>query len=312
MNASQHTGKYELTASIDNSFVMDESTRAAFLDALSGVATATWADDRLIVSASSGDLILKAHKLLSSFIHESATPLPIQLTWGPPDRSPEIVGIEFDLSFRGHGISKSWFFREYMRQSPIVRIGFVFVKRWSKATLLNHNKKGHFNSFAITILWLHFLLVRKLAIFVDPAPFIDRPTSSFSPAAKYLPLWEPHGDGKYNEGCLETCKQVADTVYDFFRYYASEFDWEKGVATICRSDPTTLLKSNIEWTFNNEVRLGSPIYYRICIRDPLEQTINVARHVDGKKTGAPSIRPFFERAVQALEGDFGKLMQPLE
>lgn len=307
IDASCHEGSYELQIHFRSEIPQE---KMSLFD--SSLATTTWNSEKnqLSLTFESGMAALRAFLAASHLITQNESHLPQSTTlWPSPLRAPELVGVEFDFSFRGHGIAKSWFLRQYMQQSPIVRIGLLFVKQWSKSTLLNHNKKGHFNSFAISILWLHFLLVRRRVTFVDPKEFIARPTASYSPIATYLPLLDV---SPKRDSTDIICDEVANSVFDFFHYYARAFDWENNVVSICRSEPETLCKKEINWTFDKEQRVGSPNYYRICIRDPLEQDINLARHVDGKKSGAPTIRPFFERAFTALgSGPADQLLQPI-
>lgn len=223
---------------------------------------------------------------------------PDSLGWGwqSPHFSPEMLGIDFDLSLRGSGIAVSWLLRRYFQQSSLARVGTIFLKHWGKATRLNNPNQGYFNSFATSVLWIYFLIQTKRISFVNPTPFQTQPTASYLDVAPFIPLIEEQ-ERDNDTFWLD----VSNTIFKFFNFYANEFNWDTHVVSICQEHCVT--KKELNWVFEKEKRVGSPVYYRICVQEPLEPDVNISRRLDGRKKGAASVRPFFQRALNALKDD---------
>ncbi|CAD2217618.1 hypothetical protein AGDE_01845 [Angomonas deanei] len=93
----------------------------------------------------------------------------IRKQWLPGGRLPEIFYVDFDISSRIYGVRNSWFMRQYLIQDEVFRVGNLFVKTWSKARSVNNSRQGYLTSYAMTELWIHYLLQAGEATFVEPS-----------------------------------------------------------------------------------------------------------------------------------------------
>uniref|UniRef100_A0A7S1W5P7 RNA uridylyltransferase n=1 Tax=Neobodo designis TaxID=312471 RepID=A0A7S1W5P7_NEODS len=197
--------------------------------------------------------------------------------WESKTLLPEMFLVDFDLSARAHGVRNSLLIRAYMNQSPLARAGSVFVKRWSKRCGLNNSLKGFITSYAVTLLWIHFLVVKGHVKFVPTDQFPARPDPSI--ALEHVET-VPAAVRESEAFAL----QLGLLLRDFYRFYAYEFDWSQSVVSV--SQPTSPSKERLGWTLANEVKaqkFRDRVWYRMCIEDPFEHNLNLGRHLSPNK-----------------------------
>lgn len=206
---------------------------------------------------------------------------------------PIAFQVDFDLSTLGFGVRNSWLLRTYLTQTHLVRCGSVFLKHWSKASGINNSKKGYLTSYAVNVMWIHYLIQKEHVDFIDPSSI----TSSLDGKGdlSYVPM-VPKG----NDNDLDTfATELGLLVQGFFFYYSFEFNWRDEVITVSRKGLTK--KLDLKWTEENEVMSSvfrERVWYRFCIEDPFEPNLNLGRHVSPIKLHKVKSEFFF--AVETL------------
>ena len=201
-----------------------------------------------------------------------------------PDRTlvPEMLRYNFDVSFAGYSVTNSYLIRHYLLSDPMVRHGAMMLKSWGKANNVGWGGAGYLTSYAMTILWLYFLLVTRQVRWVDPASVPHACDLPLAPA--YVPLAQADP------------VQLGHMMLEFYRFYSEEFDYEREVASLNR--PRRSTRKDLEWTFT----VKDPFHYLFCIEDPYEQVgaggLNLGRHLDEKKF--KTVRSEFAKAVKMM------------
>lgn len=208
------------------------------------------------------------------------------------DCRPELYNIDFDLSFRVFGIRNSQLLRRYFMQHPCARPGAMILKEWSKRCGVNNSVNGFLTSYAVAILWLYFLLQKKVVQFVDPVKDIPASLEGCPQNPLYVPMVDPSWTEKEYE---QHARQAGDLLVEFFYFYAIEFDWENYVVSLNRQGVTT--KRELGWIEEGDFQSLSGISdgpggqlrrhhvrYNFCIEDPYEENLNLGRHMGLTKT----------------------------
>lgn len=194
-----------------------------------------------------------------------------QKAWARFGYRPSIFCIDFDLSTRAHGVRNSWLLRRYMEQDSLIRCGSVYIKHWSKRSGINNSMKGYLTSYAVNIMWIYFLLMKKVAKFVDPHSIL--PSLDDKSQVTYIPMLPKNHNAKFDQS-------LGELVAGFFHFYAIEFDWKRDVISV--NYPHLLSKEELKWVESNEVKsliFRERVWYRLCIEDPFEEDLNLGRHV---------------------------------
>jgi DNA polymerase sigma len=178
--------------------------------------------------------------------------------------------IPFDISVdRRNGVRNSILIRSYFNQFPEARWLAMGVKHWSKRCGMN-GPMGYLTSYGFNILVVFYLMQRNLVKFV---PIETTDVAHVSPLPTPLPLEEP------DVGVL------GEQIVDFLRFYLDEFDLDRNVVSLSRTDMRT--KDSMNWTkvaedmkaLNGEGKIS----YRLSIEDPYEVNLNVGRNVSAFK-----------------------------
>lgn len=251
------------------------------------------------------------------------------------DCRPELYNLDFDLSFRVFGIRNSQLLRRYLMQHPCARPGAMILKEWSKRSGVNNSVNGFLTSYAVAIMWLYFLLQKRVVKFVDPVKDIPASLEGCPMNPVYVPMVDPKWT-KEEQTLYAT--QGGDLLVEFFYFYAVEFDWKNHVVSLNRPGITT--KSSLGWceegegfayhpqtggTGNNngssvggtELGGGSTslapslqvprrhaVQYNFCIEDPYEENLNLGRHMGLTKT--LRVQTEFYRGLLSLLKDGSK------
>eukprot|EP00760_Papus_ankaliazontas_P029699 PhM_4_TR4380/c0_g1_i1/m.86776/K14079/PAPD4, GLD2; poly(A) RNA polymerase GLD2 len=200
---------------------------------------------------------------------------------------PDVRCVDFDLSFRSFGLRNSYLLQRYMSAHVCVRPGALFLKAWSKGVGLNDSSSGWLCTYAINVLWLHFLMKRDIVPFVPPLS-VPREPSRLPTCPSYSPL----------DLSPDQCTQLGRLIVDFFFYYAKEFDWENEVVTINRAEVTP--KSKLGWGEGGGQATGVRKFnYVMCIEDPYEENFNLGRFMTRQKLQFAQLT-FVETALTLL------------
>eukprot|EP01062_Namystynia_karyoxenos_P067179 TRINITY_DN61063_c0_g1_i1.p1 TRINITY_DN61063_c0_g1~~TRINITY_DN61063_c0_g1_i1.p1 ORF type:complete len:614 (+),score=93.28 TRINITY_DN61063_c0_g1_i1:88-1929(+) len=203
---------------------------------------------------------------------------------------PVVYGRQWDLSLRLYGVRNSHLLRRYFSNpdTPAIRIAGVAIKLWSRAQGINDPRKGMLSSYAVTLLYLYFLLHEGKVQWVDPSTVI---LAECPPVPEYVRLPVNLTVGEMRE--------VTSLFFGFIHFYALVFNWEQEVATISRGGREQLIRgkatfrNELGWTLDNQVLVnrGNCVRYHLCIEDPYEAaderpggepglgTLNVSRKV---------------------------------
>ncbi|CBH15807.1 terminal uridylyltransferase 3, putative [Trypanosoma brucei gambiense DAL972] len=234
-------------------------------------------------------------------------PRDMEVSWKTGSQLPEMFSLDFDLSCRAQGVRNSLFLRKYFQQDPFVRTGYLFLKKWSKLYGINNAKNGYLTSYAVSILWVHFLLENGLVKFVRPADVEPIPDLS-QQKMSYLPLLRDDGDG--GERPSDVLKSPELTMLRgalggliplFFLYY-TRIRWDKVVVTLrVPGGGPPVTPDSLGWVEANEVKCGplrDRVWYRLCIDDPYEDNFNLGRHLSPDK--ASFVKVQFMRALASI------------
>ncbi|KAJ7670503.1 hypothetical protein B0H17DRAFT_1209241 [Mycena rosella] len=182
---------------------------------------------------------------------------------------------------------------------PATNAAFT-VKVWSKRRKINSPYKGTLSSYGYVLLVIYFL------VHVKNPPVL--PNLQQMPPLRPITKEDTHLAG-YNTWFFddiellrtrwhsENNESVAELLIDFYRYYARDFSYNTGVASIRAG----LLKKSTKGWQND---LSASRYHdsrernRLCIEDPFELDFNVGRCVT--KDGIYTIRGEFMRASRIL------------
>ena len=214
---------------------------------------------------------------------------------------PEMFHCDFDLSFRAHGIRNSILLRSYFAQSPLARVGALLVKQWSKETAVNLSMKGYWTTYCVNIVWIAFLIHKKIVKFVDPTtiPVYVTNEQFENEIFRYIPTL-----GSDDGSILNDAEKIGNLLFEFFYYYGYEFDWSKNVVTLRQDTPFTrdaVSTAKTPWTVDHEVRNGrfrDRVWYRLCVDDPYEENLSLGRHLSSEK--ADRILTHFRLMAQKL------------
>lgn len=228
----------------------------------------------------------------------------VEKVWRTGGRLPEIFFVDFDLSCRTFGVRNSWFLRSYLAQDPVFRAGNHFIKQWSKKSGVNNSRVGYLTSYAMTVLWIYYLLRTGEASFVDPTTVSAVPTPE-QLTVPYMPLRPPSEDGGESES--DRIQRLGRLLRGFFYFYGYAFDWSSEVVSLrtnCQEPDGILTRDAAGWTMEKEVNsiiLRNRVFYNLCIDDVYEDNLNLGRHLSQLKGGW--VRQQFRQAWQCTESE---------
>ncbi|KIM58068.1 hypothetical protein SCLCIDRAFT_16840 [Scleroderma citrinum Foug A] len=258
-------------------------------------------DERL----SASDLVVVLGDLLERETKFHVKPLPharipiVKLSLDPSPGLPS--GIACDIGFENRlALENTRLLMCYAMIDPTrIRTLVLFLKVWSKRRKINSPYHGTLSSYGYVLLVLYFL------IHVKNPPVL--------PNLQQIPPLRPISKDAHINGhntwffddiellCQRwrssNTETVAELLIDFFRYYARDFSYNTGVASIRAG---LLKKESKGWQndLSNSKYNDSRERNRFCIEDPFEIDFNVARCVT--KEGLYQIRGEFMRASRIL------------
>ncbi|PFH47541.1 hypothetical protein AMATHDRAFT_77161 [Amanita thiersii Skay4041] len=251
-----------------------------------------------------GDLLERETKFRVKPLPHARIPI-VKLSLDPSPGLPH--GIACDIGFENRlALENTRLLMCYAMIDPTrIRTLVLFLKVWCKRRKINSPYQGTLSSYGYVLLVIFFLVhIKKPPVLpnLQELPAL-RPISKEDTHVNGYNTWffddidllHQHWHSENTETVGELCVSVA--LIDFFRYYAREFLYNTGVASIksgllkkeekgWKSDPST--------SRYNDARDRN----RLCIEDPFETDYNVARCVT--KDGLYTIRGEFMRASRVL------------
>ncbi|KAJ7075645.1 hypothetical protein B0H15DRAFT_866182 [Mycena belliarum] len=246
-----------------------------------------------------GDLLERETKFHVKPLPHARIPI-VKLSLDPSPGLP--LGIACDIGFENRlALENTRLLMCYAMIDPTrVRTMVLFLKVWSKRRKINSPYKGTLSSYGYVLLVIYFL------VHVKNPPVL--PNLQQMPPLRPITKEDTHLAG-YNTWFFddiellrtrwhsENNESVAELLIDFYRYYARDFSYNTGVASIRAG----LLKKSAKGWQND---LSASRYHdsrernRLCIEDPFELDFNVGRCVT--KDGIYTIRGEFMRASRIL------------
>ncbi|KAF9191202.1 hypothetical protein BGZ51_007653 [Haplosporangium sp. Z 767] len=333
----------------------EETRKLALLQRLSNIANEIFGEAEVLPFGSSGNGLALANADMDVCVFLNAKPgfeevSPVEFVERIGDRlekDPEfenilqltrarvpivklnhVNGIACDIGYQNDlAIWNTRLLRAYCRIDERVRDIVVIVKMWAKRRKINNPYTGSLSSYAYALLVIHVLQRRGVL------PNLQ----SIVAGNGNIPFWDCQGFNRYFfedipnlarywQPTPEALGQtVGELLYEFFRYYASEFRYANQVVSIRSGGLMT--KEAKEWSkehtqthqqqsFQTQQQQqsedtaqtqipspsdGKPIVknrYLYCIEDPFELDHNVGRPVD--RYSLFTIRGEFMRAAKIL------------
>ncbi|KAG8908957.1 hypothetical protein FRB99_000060 [Tulasnella sp. 403] len=260
-----------------------------------------------VVPTSASDMVTSLGLLLERETKFQVKPLPharipiIKLSLEPSQGLP--YGIACDIGFENRlALENTRLLLSYATIDPMrVRTLVLFLKVWSKRRRINSPYVGTLSSYGYVLLVLYFL------VHVKNPPVL--PNLQQMPPLRPMSYVETHLndhniwffddiDFLRKSWSSANLDNVAELLIEFFRYFAREFPFNTGVASV----RTGLMKKEAKGWSNESDLINIRDCNRLCVEDPFEITYNVARTVT--KDGLFLIRGEFMRASKILTSKY--------
>eukprot|EP01063_Lacrimia_lanifica_P001395 TRINITY_DN10702_c0_g1_i1.p1 TRINITY_DN10702_c0_g1~~TRINITY_DN10702_c0_g1_i1.p1 ORF type:complete len:658 (+),score=212.99 TRINITY_DN10702_c0_g1_i1:141-2114(+) len=212
-----------------------------------------------------GEMIVNGNNVLLSTGSEVDQ---IKLLLGEPrvyrhgNVTPLLASTRWDASCRLYGVRNSHLIRAYLTK-PEVRLAAVAVKCWSKKVQINDPRVGLLSSYAIALMFVHFLIRKRKHDFIPPE---DVHLTDCTACPPFINFTSPEPENRD-----EFAKAAGKVFMAFIHFYTFEFDWDREVVTVTHSG--VLRKEEVGWIDENAIRVdrGNSVHYHFCVEDPYEE-----------------------------------------
>ncbi|KAH8180180.1 cid1 family poly A polymerase domain-containing protein [Sarocladium implicatum] len=203
---------------------------------------------------------LLARKGFEKVVCISAAKVPIVKVWDPT------LGLACDMNVNNTlALENTRMIRTYVETDPRVRQLAMLVKYWTRRRKVNDAAfGGTLSSYTWICLIIAFLQVRNPPVLpaLHQLPFkLPRPDgqSEFADNLKRL-----KGYGKANKS------SEAELLFQFFRFYAHEFDYDKHVLSVRMGKLVTKAEKKWIYALNNQ----------LCVEEPFNTSRNLGNTAD--------------------------------
>ncbi|ORX82780.1 hypothetical protein BCR32DRAFT_267420 [Anaeromyces robustus] len=202
-------------------------------------------------------------------------------------------------------------FKQMVFISKIFNIYLITIY-WSKMKNINEPYMGTLSSYCFILMIIHFLQIRKPPVL----PNLQKIYLNNFKEYEYIDGFNVSFFGDINNlhkyWNSENNESLGELIVDFFKYYANDFPYISGVASVRAGGIIT--KEEKEWTREHQFEINKTNSvkdrYWFCVEDPFELTHNLGRPVDRKSLF--KIRGEFLKAVKIINNKNLSGIQVLE
>jgi DNA polymerase sigma len=222
-------------------------------------------------------------------------------------------GISCDIGFQNKlAIQNTKLINAYSKIDDRFKQMVFIIKYWSKMKNINEPYMGTLSSYCFILMIIHFLQIKEPPVlpnlqkiyldnFIEYEYIDDFNVSFFENIDELHKYW----NSKNNES-------LGELLVEFFKYYANDFPYITGVASIRVGNIIT--KEEKKWTREHQFEINKSNSvkdrYWFCVEDPFEITHNLGRPVDRKSLFR--IRGEFLKAVKIINNKNLTALQVLE
>ncbi|PFH62834.1 hypothetical protein XA68_11615 [Ophiocordyceps unilateralis] len=204
---------------------------------------------------------LLARRGMQKVVCISAAKVPIVKIWDPE------LGLACDMNVNNTlALENTRMVRTYVEADPRVRQLAMVIKYWTRRRIVNDAAfGGTLSSYTWICLIIAFLQLRSPPVLpaLHQLPYkLAKPDGSTSDFADNLKKIK--GFGNKNKS------SVPDLLFQFFRFYAHEFDYDKHVLSVRQGKLVT--KVDKKWTYQ--------INNQLCVEEPFNVTRNLGNTAD--------------------------------
>ncbi|RDA88339.1 hypothetical protein CP532_5588 [Ophiocordyceps camponoti-leonardi (nom. inval.)] len=204
---------------------------------------------------------LLARRGMQKVVCISAAKVPIVKIWDPE------LGLACDMNVNNTlALENTRMVRTYVESDPRVRQLAMVIKYWTRRRIVNDAAFGAtLSSYTWICLIIAFLQLRSPPVLpaLHQLPYkltkSDGSTSDFADNLKKI-----RGFGNKN------LSSVPDLLFQFFRFYAHEFDYDKYVLSVRQGKLVT--KADKKWTYQ--------INNQLCVEEPFNVSRNLGNTAD--------------------------------
>ncbi|KAF4982959.1 hypothetical protein FZEAL_1529 [Fusarium zealandicum] len=219
--------------------------------------TTSWRDMEAVCMIA--DLL--ARRGMEKVVCISAAKVPIVKIWDPE------LGLACDMNVNNTlALENTRMVRTYIDTDPRVRELAMIVKYWTRKRIVNDAAfGGTLSSYTWICLIITFLQLRSppvlpaLHLLPHKLPRPDGSVPDFADDLKKLA-----GFGNKNKS------SVAELLFQFFRFYAHEFDYDKNVLSVRAGKLVTKNEKNWHYAINNQ----------LCVEEPFNTSRNLGNTAD--------------------------------
>ncbi|ETN40376.1 uncharacterized protein HMPREF1541_04653 [Cyphellophora europaea CBS 101466] len=205
---------------------------------------------------------LLASKGMERVVCVSSAKVPIVKLWDPELQVASDLNVNNPIALENTALIKS-----YVDIDERVRPLAMFIKHWAKRRILNDAALGGtLSSYTWICLTLNFLQTRQPPLL----PSLQRQHGLEPRLLDGVNVTFDENVSKYSAFGSENHSSLGELLYQFFRYYAYEFDFDENVVSVRQGG--LISKSSKGWHMLQDNRL--------CVEEPFNTSRNLANTAD--------------------------------